>query len=83
MPRKKLEALGKQALTIPEGFSLQKQVLMMHNKRLEMLKTGENLNWGMAEMLTYATLLDEGYGVRMQGQDCCRGTFAQSSRCLS
>ena len=74
--KKKLIDLSERLLALPDGFTLQKQVQMMHNKRIEMVKTQKNLNWGMAEMLAYATLLEEGYGVRMQGQDCCRGTFA-------
>ena len=34
------------------------------------------MNWGFAETMAYASLLEEGYGVRLSGQDCGRGTFA-------
>lgn len=73
---KTLRALGNKLQTLPEGFVLQKQVKLMVDKRSEMIATGKNINWGMAEAWAYATLLEEGYGVRVHGQDACRGTFA-------
>ena len=76
VPIEDLTAIGRKILQLPTDFTLQKQVQSMHDKRVEMVETQKNLNWGMAEMLAYATLLEQGFGVRMQGQDCCRGTFA-------
>lgn len=73
---KKLKELGKKINFVPESFELQKQVKMMMNKREEMMKSGKDLNWGMAEMLAYASLIEEGYGIRLVGQDSNRGTFA-------
>lgn len=72
---KALQNLGKKMLTVPAGFALQKQVEREMEARQEMNEGKAPLFWGFAENLAYATLLDEGYSVRISGQDCGRGTF--------
>ncbi len=72
----KLMKVGEALLALPEGFTLQKQVQHMHDARLKMVASEVPLNWGCAEMLAYASLLAEGYDIRIVGQDSCRGTFA-------
>ena len=49
---------------------------MLDNRR-KAIETGEGIDWATAEALAFATLLDEGYPVRLSGQDCERGTFSQ------
>ena len=72
----RLKELGQTMNTLPEGFVLQRQVKKVIDERLKM-QTGEQmLNWGAAETLAYATLLDEGYLVRLTGEDVGRGTFS-------
>ena len=73
---KTLKDLGEKINFVPESFELQKQVKMMMNKREDMMKSGKDLNWGMAEMLAYASLIADGYSIRLVGQDSNRGTFA-------
>ena len=74
--KERLQELGRKMAQFPEGFVLQKQVQKVIDDRLKM-QTGElALNWGAAETLAYATLLDEGYLVRLTGQDVGRGTFS-------
>ena len=73
---KKLKELGKKINLIPQSFELQKQVKMMIEQRKKMIESEQGLNWGMAEMLAYAGLLEEGYDIRLVGQDSNRGTFA-------
>ncbi len=72
----RLKALGEGMRKLPEGFVMQRQVQKVIDDRLKM-QTGEMpLNWGAAETLAYATLVDEGYLVRITGEDVGRGTFS-------
>ncbi len=59
-----------------DGVVLQKQVEKIYEDRRKMAAGALPLNWGMAETLAYATLLEQGYSVRMTGQDVGRGTFS-------
>lgn len=72
----KLKDLAQRISHIPDGIVVQRQVQKIYDDRRKMAGGALPLNWGMAELLAYATLLDEGYAVRMTGQDCGRGTFS-------
>jgi 2-oxoglutarate dehydrogenase E1 component len=71
----RLEAVGRLIATFPENLRLHPRVLAVMQTRLRMIESGERLDWGCAETLAYATLLQEGYSVRLTGQDSGRGTF--------
>lgn len=72
----RLKELGESMAKLPEGFKLQRQIAKVVEERLQM-QTGQlPLNWGAAETLAYATLLDQGYLVRISGEDVGRGTFS-------
>ena len=73
---KTLQKLGKVLTTLPEGFTPHPQLQRLINQRKEMIDGKRPLDWGMAENLSYATLLTEGHNVRLSGQDCGRGTFS-------
>ncbi len=73
---KKLQHLGQQLNQLPEGFVLQRQVQKIYEDRGKMVAGTLPLNWGMAEMLAYASLIDAGHPVRITGQDVGRGTFS-------
>lgn len=73
--KKKLLELGKKLATLPEGKKIFRKVHKLFKDRLQMLEK-DQLDWGMAEMLAYATLLTEGHPVRISGQDVERGTFS-------
>ena len=71
-----LQKQGKALCHIPDGFVLQRQVSKLVEDRHKMAEGDMPVNWGMGELLAYATLLVEGYGVRLTGQDVGRGTFS-------
>jgi 2-oxoglutarate dehydrogenase E1 component len=73
---KNLKRLAKKLTSIPESFKLHPTVeKVVANRRL--MGEGElMLDWGMAENLAYASLIEEGFGIRSSGQDCGRGTFS-------
>jgi 2-oxoglutarate dehydrogenase E1 component len=76
VPLQTLVDLGTRATAVPHGFSLHRQVAKVLDARRHMLAGDLQLDWGMAETLAYASMLHEGYAVRLSGQDSGRGTFA-------
>ncbi|HQW20212.1 MAG TPA: 2-oxoglutarate dehydrogenase E1 component [Rhodocyclaceae bacterium] len=75
VPLADLKRLGQRITTIPEGFTLHSRVQKINDDRQAMLTGKSGIDWGMGETLAYATLLAEGYGVRVSGEDSGRGTF--------
>jgi 2-oxoglutarate dehydrogenase E1 component len=73
--RERLQQLAERLTAVPEGFKLHSRVEKIVHDRAAMGKGELALDWGMAENLAYATLLTEGYAVRLSGEDCERGTF--------
>ena len=71
----KLKELGESITTIPEGHKLQSRVNKLYQDRKAMVAGEKKLDWGMAENLAYATLVDAGEDIRITGQDSGRGTF--------
>ena len=76
VPMEKLKALAVRLTDIPSNFKLHPTVERMLAARREMGLGKTALDWGMAENLAYASLVDEGHPVRLSGQDSGRGTFA-------
>lgn len=72
---KVLEELGRKLATLPEGHTYFRKIKKLLNDRIKMIEE-DRLDWGMAEMIAYATLLVEGHPVRISGQDVERGTFS-------
>ncbi len=73
---KTLKEIAKKITQLPEGFKLQAQVAKIFAARADAYEGKTPLIWGDAEMLAYASLLNEGHRVRLVGQDSGRGTFA-------
>jgi 2-oxoglutarate dehydrogenase E1 component len=75
VPLDKLRSLAEAILRVPEGFELHPRVEKVWEERRKMAQGDQLANWGFAENLAYATLVDAGIPVRLSGQDCGRGTF--------
>lgn len=72
---KNLTAVAKAVTSWPKSFTVNPKVAKGLEQRSQMLQGKEGVNWGAAEMAAYATLLQEGFSVRLSGQDVQRGTF--------
>jgi 2-oxoglutarate dehydrogenase E1 component len=72
---RRLRALGERIVSYPEGFTLHPRVAQVVTNRKKMLAGELPLDWGCAETLGYAALLEDGFSVRISGQDSGRGTF--------
>ncbi|MET0240439.1 MAG: 2-oxoglutarate dehydrogenase E1 component [Sphingobium sp.] len=74
---KLFDSLGKTLTTVPEGVNVHKTLRRVLDAKAEMFAKGENYDWATGEALAFGSLLSEGYGVRLSGQDSGRGTFSQ------
>ncbi|HEU0195883.1 MAG TPA: 2-oxoglutarate dehydrogenase E1 component [Nevskiaceae bacterium] len=75
VPKAELQTLAHRLLELPEGFTVHPRVAKILQSRAEMADGKLKMDWGFAETLAYATLVDDGYAVRLSGEDTRRGTF--------
>ncbi|HTQ98934.1 MAG TPA: 2-oxoglutarate dehydrogenase E1 component [Candidatus Acidoferrum sp.] len=71
-----LKSLAERISAMPAGFSVNRQVAKVLEDRNKMAKGEQPLDWGCAELLAYASLVNSDYKVRLTGQDVGRGTFS-------
>ncbi|MDF2965429.1 MAG: sucA [Rickettsiaceae bacterium] len=71
-----LKTLGIKLCEIPTGFNVNSKIEKLLKDRRQALETGAEIDWATAEQLAFASLLVEGYKVRITGQDAGRGTFS-------
>ncbi|MFC3079350.1 2-oxoglutarate dehydrogenase E1 component [Phenylobacterium terrae] len=69
--------LGRKITALPEHLNVHPTVKRVIQARRDAIEKGEGIDWATAEHLAFACLLDEGYPVRLSGQDSIRGTFVQ------
>ncbi|GAA0241797.1 2-oxoglutarate dehydrogenase E1 component [Rhodanobacter caeni] len=75
VPKEKLQELAAKILDVPKDFTLQGRVAKIYDDRRKMAAGELPADWGFAENLAYATLIDAGNEMRLVGQDSGRGTF--------
>lgn len=72
----RLRALGRAINTVPDNIKVQRQVAKIYKDRMQMVEGDIPVDWGCAEALAYATLINSDHPVRLTGQDVGRGTFS-------
>ena len=80
--KKELKKLGKEIISVPKEFNMGSQASKIFADRHEMNQGNIPINWGYAEIMAYATLLKDGYPIRLTGQDVRRGTFSHRHACI-
>ena len=75
-PKNKLEHISRVVSTVPEGVKFLRKAERILDGRAKMVFETDTLDWGMAETLAYGSLMEEGFNVRISGQDVERGTFS-------
>ena len=72
-----IKSISDRINVIPSEINPHKTVAKVFDLRKKSIDTEKNIDWATAESLAFATLLKEGYPVRLVGQDSGRGTFSQ------
>ena len=75
-PEENLKNIAKVVSTVPEGANFVRKAERILQGRAKMAFETNELDWGMAENLAYGSLMEEGFNVRISGQDVERGTFS-------
>ncbi len=74
---KTLKDIGQKITKAPKTFAVHKTMQRVLDARHKMMEEGVGLDWSMGENLAFATLLNDGFKIRLSGQDVQRGTFSQ------
>jgi 2-oxoglutarate dehydrogenase E1 component len=77
VPVDTLKTISHALVQYPEGFVPHPKLAKIVEKRVETVVQGQGIEWGVAELLAFGSLVLEGRSVRLSGQDCWRGTFSQ------
>ena len=78
-----LKELGKKLTDIPSEFTLHPTLKKIYDQRQKSFETGTGLDFAMAESLAFGSLLNEGFNLRLSGQDVERGTFSHRHAVLT
>ena len=72
-----LLSIGKRITELPKNFNIHKTLIKIFENKRKMFTEAKPIDWSTAELLAFSTLLNEGFSVRLSGQDSGRGTFSQ------
>ncbi|MGV8945951.1 MAG: 2-oxoglutarate dehydrogenase E1 component [Lutibacter sp.] len=75
-PKSKLKEIAKVVSTVPKGIKFLRKAEKILLDRKNMVFESDKIDWGMGETLAYGSLLQEGFDIRISGQDVERGTFS-------
>ena len=75
-PKSRLEKIAKIVSTVPEGVKLLRKAERILRDRSKMVFETNKMDWSMGEIFAFGSLLEEGFSVRISGQDVERGTFS-------
>lgn len=76
IPVTHFKQIGEKITMLPDDYNFHPTVKKIYETRNKSIKEGKSIDWGTAEALGFATLIDEGFHVRISGQDVERGTFS-------
>ncbi len=82
-PHARLQELLLKANALPEGFRAHKKIERLLQQRVEMVRGERPVDWAVGEQAAFATLVCEGFRVRLSGQDSGRGTFSHRHAVLT
>ncbi|MCL6739616.1 2-oxoglutarate dehydrogenase E1 component [Sphingomonas sp. RB56-2] len=77
IPEEQYVRLSKLLTTVPEGLTIHKTLGRILEAKKKALEDGQGIDWSTGEALAYGSLVEEGFRVRLSGQDSGRGTFSQ------
>lgn len=77
-----VENLFNRLMTCPEGFNPLRKVSKLLADKVKLFQESQKIDWATGELLAFATLLNEGYDVRLSGEDVKRGTFSHRHACV-
>lgn len=76
LSKESLQEVGREITSIPKDFNIHPQIKKIYDARRQSIETGEGIDYGTAEALAFGSLLQEGFNIRLSGQDVERGTFS-------
>lgn len=77
-----LDSLFNKLMVCPEGFNPLRKVSKLLADKVKLFQESQKIDWATGELLAFATLLNEGYDVRLSGEDVKRGTFSHRHACV-